>query len=236
MRISQKFYLTAKEYQYNRQNVNREYSEYMESMKRYPLKQYEGSDYYRELGEKAKAKRDAAIKAAQETYTTKLSAIIDEMRRNNANRPIKAPTQEQLSILTALKMRDRLSDEEIKRAANAMRDCPVAFDVVNEIARKNGVFLPALDGRSVSIGNADEIINQLQTATNDFVGSEYDRFTRHINEHRFNMYGGSSPMAERQLFDNAEDCFYQLTNLKGDSLKAFCDAVDGVEDADDENG
>lgn len=63
------------------------------------------------------------------------------LRYEYDNRLLSAPTQEQLAILQALKMRDHVSRDELRQTAINMRGCPVAERTPEEIARKSGVYL-----------------------------------------------------------------------------------------------
>lgn len=62
---------------------------------------------------------------------------MDDMRRTYEAKPSKAPTPEQLAILQALKMRDRVSKDELREALNAVKGCPLCERVIGEIATKN---------------------------------------------------------------------------------------------------
>ena len=225
MTNSQRFYHYAKAFQDARQKAKEEYQQTAESMKR-----YSGSEYFRTEMKKAKEKLDASIQQAKDYYSPYLMDAIRSMKEQNDKRSVKAPTQDQLAILSALKMRDKISSEELKQAANAMMDCPVAFDVIREIAQKNGVYVRMPETNTYSIDSVSDILKTLHTNTVDFIQSEFSPASRRQAEIRQNLYGGTAPLSERQLFDDVDGCFYELLGLKDKSLQAFIDAVDGVDD------
>lgn len=86
-------------------------------------------------------RRDKELAALRYEYDDRLKSAVDAMERTYMARPTSAPTQEQLAILQALKMRDHVSRDELRQAAINMRGCPVAERTLEEIARKSGVYL-----------------------------------------------------------------------------------------------
>lgn len=102
------------------------------------LEPYAGSDgYQRELAD-AVAQRDAAIDDLQGRTMGDLTAAVGAMRRNAVSRIMTPPTQEQLALLTALKMREKLSRDELEQAGRSLQTCPVAVGVLAEIAAAQG--------------------------------------------------------------------------------------------------
>lgn len=71
-------------------------------------------------------RRNAEVEELRREYADRLKSAVDAMEKTYMNRPASAPTQEQLSVLQALKLRDHVSRDELRRAAQTMRGCPVA--------------------------------------------------------------------------------------------------------------
>ena len=94
--------------------------------------EYERLERFKDSGSYAQSKkllddrRNAEVEALRREYADRLKSAVDAMEKAYMNRPTSAPTQEQLSVLQALKLRDRVSRDELRRAAQTMRGCPVA--------------------------------------------------------------------------------------------------------------
>lgn len=114
------------------------WADYDEKMRR--LEQYKGSKGYDKDKAKADAERDAAISALQDTYRETLFKITDRMRESATTREMIAPTQEQLALLQALQMREKIDRNELEQAGRTLKDCPVALSVLDEIATKQEIY------------------------------------------------------------------------------------------------
>lgn len=101
------------------------------------LEQYKGSRGYDEQMAEAAKERDKAIRAAQEAVGLEFTAILTAMKKNALGHPMTAPTQEQLNLLTVLKMREHVSKDELRQAASALEGSPACLAVLKEIADKN---------------------------------------------------------------------------------------------------
>ncbi len=109
--------------------------------------EYERLERFKDSGSYAQSKkllddrRNAEVEELRREYADRLKSAVDAMEKTYMNRPASAPTQEQLSVLQALKLRDHVSRDELRRAAQTMRGCPVAERALEEIARKSGEIL-----------------------------------------------------------------------------------------------
>lgn len=109
--------------------------------------EYERLERFKDSGSYAQSKkllddrRNAEVEELRREYADRLKSAVDAMEKTYMNRPASAPTQEQLSVLQALKLRDHVSRDELRRAARTMRGCPVAERALEEIARKSGEIL-----------------------------------------------------------------------------------------------
>ena len=101
------------------------------------LERYRDSEYYQEDKAKIDKARKELLDEVRQGAKKELNAIVDDMRRTYESKPSKAPTAEQLAILQALKMRDSVSKDELREALNAVQDCPLAVQVIGEIAAKH---------------------------------------------------------------------------------------------------
>lgn len=101
------------------------------------LERYRDSEYYQEDKKKIDKARKELLGEVRQEAQKELDAIMNDMRQTYEQKPSKAPTQEQLAILQALKMRDTVSKDELREALNAVKGCPLAERVVGEIAAKH---------------------------------------------------------------------------------------------------
>ena len=102
------------------------------------LEKYKGSTAYAEELKKLEAERKDAIKAAQEKASQAFSKVLSEMREAATSRPMTAPTPEILSVLQVLKMRSKISADELQQAARTVGECPLALSVLDELAQDHG--------------------------------------------------------------------------------------------------
>ncbi len=100
---------------------------------------FKGSEGGKELADKARATKDAALKAERDTTGKAIREITASMKEKATTRKIIAPTAEQLAILQTLKMRQSVTKEEIRQAENSLEDCPLALSVLDEIAHANNL-------------------------------------------------------------------------------------------------
>lgn len=102
------------------------------------IEKYKGSAAYTEELSKLEAKRKDAIKQAQKSAAQAFSKVLSEMREAATTRPMTAPTPEILSILQVLKMRSKISADELQQAARTVGECPLALSVLDELAQDHG--------------------------------------------------------------------------------------------------
>ena len=118
------FYSRAAEFQSKRKDIIDTYESTLAK-----LEKAKGSQLYTEETEKAAKTRDAALEALQSEYRDYFRISLDAMADANSKRGVTPPSQEQLAILQALKMRDSLTQRELDRAANSCADNAVKVDV-----------------------------------------------------------------------------------------------------------
>lgn len=127
------YYEVSTEY---RKSLKTAWDEYHKGHER--LQAYKGSEgYEKELAE-IQDKRDAAIKAARDKAEGRYKTVISYMRKAIEAQPAQTPTEEQMRTLTALKMREKVSVDELEKVAEQMRGVDMAVSVLDEIAQKNG--------------------------------------------------------------------------------------------------
>lgn len=120
-----------------RKGLREAWSKYNEGMAK--LEKFKGSAGYDEGAKRLENERKEAVKKLQAEYSHSFDSIIDGMRESAKNRPMTAPTVEELNLLTALKMREEITADELSAAAITLQNSPVALSVLDEIAKKQDI-------------------------------------------------------------------------------------------------
>lgn len=229
MTNSETFYTLAHEFQNRRAEITSEYEARMEA-----IATAKGSEFYQTESEKAAKKRDQALKDLKKEYADSINITLEAMQKTNNKRGIAAPTEEELRITQALKLRDSVTVEELDRVANALSHSEICLAVVQEIAHANGIFghnyLARLDSGEMPVQTVNAHIKALAKATQDFLEHDTRRSARLAADFYTAHYGTSEnepPIAKRKLFESKSGCFAELIGLDGADLSAFCAAVDG---------
>lgn len=129
-----------------------------------------GSPRYAEIEREAAAKRDATLSTAKRETLDAVREVCATMRTNAKARKTVAPTAEQLAILQALKMREKVTAGELRHAANALAGCPLALSVLDELAQS----CPGAGRFNVELtdGEIDDRVNSLERGALAFLRGE----------------------------------------------------------------
>lgn len=153
MTNTQQYYKTIVAFRDGLREINSRYaSEYAR------LEKFKDSKFYNDDKKLIDDRRKAETDNLRREYAQRLADVVDSMEKTYMERPASAPTQEQLAILQALKMRDTVGRDELRQAAISMRGCPLAERTLEEIARKSGHALALANELS-----GDEIRQHLQS-------------------------------------------------------------------------
>ncbi len=145
MTNTKKFFEAIKDFRVDMRALEKEYQE---KLKR--LEPYQGSKGYTDGKDTLDADRSENLQNIRDVYKKRFDAILSDMETAFASKPMTPPTAEQLALLQVLKMRTSISSEEIRRAANTLKDCPAAMQVLKEIAEKCGARLTVDAGIAAS--------------------------------------------------------------------------------------
>lgn len=104
------------------------------------LKPHAGSEYYRTEEQKAAETRDSAIKKLKEQTAVRFDRALEGMRQSAKAQPMIAPTADQLALLQTLKLRKKLTRDELEKAANSFKGCPAAMTALGELAEQHGIY------------------------------------------------------------------------------------------------
>ncbi len=123
------------------------------------IEQYKGSEGYEKDKADIEKRRKEALAAFREKQAKAFESILDGMRTSAQSRTMTPPTPEQLALLQALKMRDKIGRDELEQAARTLKDCAVGLSVLDEIADKNEIRGARFGGESTA--SVMEHINDL---------------------------------------------------------------------------
>ena len=152
----------------------------------------------------------------------KIDAALGWMHEANNKRPVKAPTQEQLNILSLLEQRENLSKDELDRVCNSVCDCDLAIARLNELAHKHDVLLHYQLNDGISIEDANDRLRGLSSFLSDFIEHDTTRVSRIASQYHKEHYGSdSAPLTPRKAFDNKFDLFGDT-----ETSRAFVEAID----------
>lgn len=232
MSYSDTLFRHALEYQNKRAKITNAYDKTMTG-----LADKKGSSYYVKQSAKARTDRDTELTALREKYWDIVDDDINNMMNHNKSRGVAAPTDEEARIISTLKLRDSVTEDELDRIANAVKSSELCLSVVNEVARKNGIWKIYNDmfgGTEMTVTEAEKELVNLSHFMEDFLkyDTEYasKRFAEYYDRHHGPQKGTDSTQpAKRRLFSTKEEFYSYAIRLDGDMLKKFCNAVDGEE-------
>lgn len=217
------FYTRAKQYQDKRAQLVSDYEKKLESLER-----YKGSTGYQKEVKKLQKTHNDTLAALQDEYRKSLSTILKGMDQVISNRKINPPTNEQLNVIQLLKMRDKVSMEELDRVAELVKDNGIAMGLIQELAHENKV-IKNYNAMCTEMSSqyASEVINGIRNGLEDWIQYDTSRAGR-LDNHYHNQHYGTPEreLPKRPLFEDMAGCFSDLAGLDRDGLKLFSEAVD----------
>ena len=130
-----KFYQTVKDFREELRGLEAEYQSEMQK-----LEPHKGSAYYEKAESALSKARELTLDELRRVYGKTFEDTFAAMEAEYANKPMTAPNADQLAMLQVLKMRDSVTREELRQAANSCKGCSVALEMLKEVAHKNKIF------------------------------------------------------------------------------------------------
>lgn len=150
------------------------------------LEPYRGSAAYTQMAQDHEKKFKASRTELLTKYRPIFDGIIADMEKTFQSKPAVSPTPEQLATVQVLKLRDTVTREELRQAANACKGCPLATQTLREIANKNGIYAASFledDGNAVPnfniLRNQTALLLSLDKTDNARIwvnSRQYDKF------------------------------------------------------------
>lgn len=241
MKNSENLFFHAKKYQDERKAIIEAYEKKIAS-----LEDAKGSKLYEKESKKAAEDRDNALTSLKAEYSGGFNSILKEMRNASDTRGATPPTEEELRLVQALKLKETATQAELDRIANAVKGNGLCLSIVQDVAKKNGVmrnYISLCTEKAMPAAGVDECLKSLVNGIKDFMESDISKAARLYKEQHERLYGkmdeskapervmggymaGYTPPAKRPLFDTKEGFYSVIMNLKGEELTAFCNSVD----------
>lgn len=215
-------YQRAREYQDKRDRLMEEYATSVKSLERFA-----GSQGYEDDVLHLKNKFEADMKSLYEEYQPGMMTVLGGMMDSVGNRGMDAPTNEQVNILNVLKMRRKVTVEECRRVAMAVKDNPLALKIVTEIAHDHGI-PHSFDDMcpEMSSERALKVVDTLRSSVDDFLNHTTTRASRVAKRYYTERYGDfDGGLTERKRFNSKEE-FYSSMGISGDVMQQFEGIVD----------
>ena len=215
------------------QNVRRAENEAFRE-KMHSLEKYKGSEYYTEERKRITGEHDELLNTLKTTYGKQMHETIASMRNAVKERSMKPVSTDQYNTLQTLKMKQRLTDDDVARAANLCKDNPTALSVLSEIAQAAGLrhINPTEYGAELSNSEANEYIDGLERGISDLLEYDTSYIARTLNARKARY--GELPLSEdklpfRELTRTSADFYSEFSSIPADMVDSFCKAVNGDE-------
>lgn len=130
------------------------------------LERYKGSAGYTDDVAKVEEEHREAVKILQADYRERFNELICSMRGRLDSMTMEAPSEEELRLLSVLKMREHLTAQELVMASRSVKT-HAGLGVLEELKKKNSLVGVALNkGKTISIEEAENVLNELSKAAN----------------------------------------------------------------------
>lgn len=224
MSNSDKFYNLMQEYQDERKRAVDEYEH-----RRTELERTRGSLFFDEETAKNIDKKNTALENLQMKFFPAFQFTFNEMNEANSKRGMQPPTQEQLNLLAALRMKQNLTETDYISAAHTLADNGLALNLLQELARERGSlhnYMKYGTSKELSVPTVEQALKNLWDSVNDFLRFDTTKASR-LNRRHQERYGATAELNKRQIFNTKTEMFSQIAGFSEDDTKAFCAAVDG---------
>lgn len=162
MKNTDLFYSLAKEYQDKRRQKMQSFENRSEQ-----LSQMRGNRYFDAEMTKATNEKDAALTSLKREYSEHFGAVLSSMDKANRQRKLTPPTEEELRLISLLKMKDKLTEQELDAAANMLKGNSTCLAVLTKIAHKQGYlrgYMNCSDNAEMSAESVKTAIDSLNSS------------------------------------------------------------------------
>lgn len=199
---------------------------YEETMNR--LERYKGSAGYDDDEREAARVRDEAIKAQGQVTGKAFDQVLKSMREKVGGHVVAPPSDDELRLLQVLKMREKISKEELQSAGRALQDNTVALHALDDIAQAHGhhaMFIKYPAWRDSENTHQEKIASLTESARRMIRMTKPDN-KRDVYTAAFRHEGGDlrSIRVDRD-FDSERDAIEWYGNISDADFDTFASAV-----------
>ena len=153
---------------------------------------------------------------------------MDGMEEAIGKRKVNPPTNEQLNLIHLLKMREKVTAEELDRVAEMVRDNGIALGVVQEIAHDNEIMKNYTSlCTEMTSEMALKVVKGMREGLEDWIQYDTGRAGRLANAYYSEHYGTPErELPKRPLFHDVDECFRELAGLDSERMELFSEVVD----------
>ena len=216
------FYTVAKKFQDQRADLVARYTQKLASME-----PYRGSAGYTKQTADLTRKHQEALEALRGECRKDLLVILAGMEKAIGKRKVNPPTNDQLSLIHLLKMREKVTEEELDRVAVMLKDNSIAMGVIQEIAHDNGILRNYTSlCNEMSSKAALDVVQGVRKGLEDWLLYDTSKAGRMAAEYNSLHHGTPvGDLPKRPLFNNMSECFSMLAGLDDNRLKLFSEIV-----------
>ena len=187
------FYKALRSFQDKRHELTQSHDEQIKQLE--PLK---NSKAYADRLKAINTAYSDELKAIQKTCRVSVNLALSEMVKCIDRQTTPPPTTEQIATLTVLNMRQDITQDELDRIANTMRDNPLAMGMLDEIAKKKGILKP-YRADTTTIEQAKRLVKSLSQWASDFI--------KHDTRYGHSPENGEPP--KRKAFTSPDEMYSQ---------------------------
>ena len=192
------------------------------------LERYKGSKGYEEELKKENEKYEKDLTALRDEYRPGFHTIFGGMTEAIGRRSVTAPTADQINLLNVLKMKRKVTTEELERTAEAVKDNPIAISVVTEIAHDHGI-MRNFDSLcpEMSSQRASDIVTGMKNTLEDYLQYDTTKASRLAKEYYERQYGATEGgLTKRRLFTDQNDFYREEMGFSPEEFSQFSEIVD----------
>lgn len=199
------------------------------------ISRFEGSAGFRDELKKINSEYEAAVANLQNNYSQDFTAILRMMVDAIHSRSIVPPTDDQTKALEALRIRKKITEDELQRTAHLCGDNPLALQLLDDIAEQQGHLRRfARLCPEITNDSAERIVKSLADNLTDFLQNDTAKGARLEAKFHTEKYGAPAEprkLPKRRMFETQSDFYRDFARLDDVGLKQFEAAI-----GDEQNG
>lgn len=198
------------------------------------LDRYKGSTGYDEEKAKIDAKLKENTDAIREKYRANFNSVAPNLKKKIGHVGLKAPTTEQINLLTLMKLQSTIDANTLTLAARTLANSPLSLEALHSIAKEKGQrFWPLGDEyrvRLCTLDTAGRICDTLNTRIQDLLRymERPDDKKRYVND----RWVPTALIAYDKDFETVKDCFMAFADIDSEQYDSFFDFISGKDMTD----